>query len=245
VDPGFNDRTGIIFGYWNFESAKLVVEDECLLEQANTNDIAHAIIQKEKLDREHSIAQEMYWSLFNNSPLPMWIIDDEREGIILANDAATQVYGYTLTEYLQMNFRQLFYNRGDGTGIPRGFCNLDTRNTYEHLCKDGSVLMVRLGLASVSFNTRKADLMLAIDVTEAVERMRQIEEQNLALKEIAWIQSHVVRAPLATLLGLVNLLKYKDEMYIDESELVANIMTTADELDEVIHAILRKAHEEA
>jgi hypothetical protein len=32
--------------------------------------------------------------------------------------------------------------------------------------------------------------------------VRAIEEQNLKLREITWIQSHVVRAPLSRILGL-------------------------------------------
>jgi hypothetical protein len=34
-----------------------------------------------------------------------------------------------------------------------------------------------------------------------------IEKQNKKLKEIAWAQSHIVRAPLARMLGIVNLIK--------------------------------------
>lgn len=47
MDPGFNDRTGILFAYWDFVNYKLVVQDEALLEQANTATIAHAIASRE------------------------------------------------------------------------------------------------------------------------------------------------------------------------------------------------------
>lgn len=47
MDPGFQDRTGILFGYWDFLSARLVIEDEALLHRANTQDIAQAITEKE------------------------------------------------------------------------------------------------------------------------------------------------------------------------------------------------------
>ena len=48
MDPGFQDRTGILFGYWDFLGARLVIQDEILLHRANTQDIAQAIHEKEE-----------------------------------------------------------------------------------------------------------------------------------------------------------------------------------------------------
>jgi hypothetical protein len=47
MDPGFNDRTGILFAYWDFRNARLVIQDEALLDQANTQAIAATIAAKE------------------------------------------------------------------------------------------------------------------------------------------------------------------------------------------------------
>jgi hypothetical protein len=48
LDPGFKDRTGILFAYWDFANYRLVVQDECLLDQANTQTIAAAVQVKER-----------------------------------------------------------------------------------------------------------------------------------------------------------------------------------------------------
>ncbi len=48
LDPGFKDRTGILFAYWDFANYKLIIQDECLLDQANTQAIALSVVQKEK-----------------------------------------------------------------------------------------------------------------------------------------------------------------------------------------------------
>lgn len=48
MDPGFQDRTGILFAHWDFLNARLVIEDEVLLHRANTQDIAVSIENKEK-----------------------------------------------------------------------------------------------------------------------------------------------------------------------------------------------------
>lgn len=40
------------------------------------------------------------------------------------------------------------------------------------------------------------------DITDTPSKIQTIENQNNPLREIAWIRSHVVRAPLARLMGL-------------------------------------------
>jgi hypothetical protein len=48
MDPGFKDRTGALFAYWDFRESKLVIEDEALLHHATTNEIGDAIVKKEQ-----------------------------------------------------------------------------------------------------------------------------------------------------------------------------------------------------
>lgn len=47
IDPGFKDRTGILYGYWDFTAGKFIVQDESLLSHANTSDIAEALQDRE------------------------------------------------------------------------------------------------------------------------------------------------------------------------------------------------------
>ncbi|QKJ29006.1 PAS domain-containing protein [Mucilaginibacter mali] len=61
------------------------------------------------------------------------------------------------------------------------------------------------------------------------------------LWDIAWMQSHLVRAPLARLMGLVGLMKEEHQTGNDiEAELLDYIMTTAQELDKVVTDISNK-----
>lgn len=77
------------------------------------------------------------------------------------------------------------------------------------------------------------------DLTEQVLRMKMIEDQNKALREIAFMQSHHVRAPLARIMALSELF----EMYpaeIEELQIISNIKYAATELDAVIRAVVDK-----
>ncbi len=46
-DFGFKDMTFVVFGYWHFELAKLVIEDELVFTATGSDTIAHAIMEKE------------------------------------------------------------------------------------------------------------------------------------------------------------------------------------------------------
>ncbi|MGO4919353.1 PAS domain S-box protein [Maribacter spongiicola] len=78
------------------------------------------------------------------------------------------------------------------------------------------------------------------DVTIKVQHLKAIEEQNAQLKKIAWTQSHIVRAPVARLMGLVDLLRDdKEKLSYEEKERILNyIITSADEIDYVIKDIV-------
>jgi signal transduction histidine kinase len=80
---------------------------------------------------------------------------------------------------------------------------------------------------------------------KAEENLKQayaaIEDQNTKLKEIAWIQSHEVRAPLSRIMGLINLLKKEDVESLTSNEILNLISRSAHELDGLIRAIVRKS----
>lgn len=47
ADLGYTDNTGILFGYWDFYNAYLVIEDEAMFNKPNTQIISNIINQKE------------------------------------------------------------------------------------------------------------------------------------------------------------------------------------------------------
>ena len=77
------------------------------------------------------------------------------------------------------------------------------------------------------------------DITERKESELKITAQNEALKEIAWQQSHEVRGRVASILGLVDLMRAEqaDKLPYDEQYL-AYLSQAACELDQVIRKIV-------
>ncbi len=80
-----------------------------------------------------------------------------------------------------------------------------------------------------------------LDMTEVVERNIKIENQNKTFSEIAWIQSHKVRGPLTSLMGLVNMLKMPPLDDTTKENLIELLGEAANELDKIIHEIVEKS----
>lgn len=79
------------------------------------------------------------------------------------------------------------------------------------------------------------------DITDRNRRIKAIQSQNEKLKQIAWTQSHVVRAPLARLMGLVMEVQREGLSEEEKNELMDHILNSSEELDEIIRDIVENS----
>jgi len=189
-------------------------------------------------------SEKRYNELFHLSPLPMWVFDWETLRFLDVNNAAIQHYGYSFDEFLSMNIKDIrppeeidklneSLAKNNNQAIYRGIFN--------HKKKNGEIIKVDIRSSIVDFKGKSAKVIIASDVTERLKYIHTIEEQNEKFREIAWIQSHIVRAPLARIMGFLPLIKGK---LIEEHELekvLEYISLSAHELDEIIRDISSKA----
>ena len=78
------------------------------------------------------------------------------------------------------------------------------------------------------------------DITYQKNYMDKIEAQNKKLKDIAWIQSHQMRAKVATILGLGQLINPDDTNDPINKFVIDNLINTSEELDVIIREINEK-----
>lgn len=76
---------------------------------------------------------------------------------------------------------------------------------------------------------------------ELEKNIAAVELQNKALREISWIQSHVVRAPLARMMGAISLLEIKDDAGVTQEEIMDIVITSANEIDKTVREISAKS----
>ncbi|MEJ6979050.1 PAS domain-containing protein [Pedobacter sp. P351] len=80
------------------------------------------------------------------------------------------------------------------------------------------------------------------DVTERSGYIKTIEDQNKKLREIAFMQSHMVREPLARLMGLITLIQDPSIPNSDNGELLSHLLVSAHELDKIIRVVSDKTY---
>ncbi|MFN3316944.1 MAG: histidine kinase dimerization/phospho-acceptor domain-containing protein, partial [Raineya sp.] len=68
-----------------------------------------------------------------------------------------------------------------------------------------------------------------------------VENQNKVLEDIAFIQSHEVRRPVANILGLISLLD-KNNLSEEQAQIIEYLEKSTQDLDEIIHKILHKTY---
>jgi DNA-binding NtrC family response regulator len=81
-----------------------------------------------------------------------------------------------------------------------------------------------------------------------IKKERIIAEQKLKLQneklfEIAFLQSHQVRGPIANVLGLINLFNHQNPNDPMNTEVIRRLQTTTEAFDKVIRQIIQKTHE--
>lgn len=116
-----------------------------------------------------------------------------------------------------------------------------SRTEYRFRCADGSYKSV-LDRSFILFDELENPVRIIgsiQDITEQVKHETAMHEQNTRLREISWIQSHEVRAPLARIMGLVKLLDGA-AVSPDFKELLKHLSDSSEELDNVISNILKK-----
>lgn len=78
------------------------------------------------------------------------------------------------------------------------------------------------------------------DISEKKLAEKKIRITNLRLKEIAWHQSHSVRAPVARLMAIIDLIKHGNLSIDEKEEFFKDIINSTEEIDAIIRNISEK-----
>ena len=204
--------------------------------------------QLKKHLKEVAQSEQKYSDLFHLSPQPMWVYDLETFRFLDVNTAAITHYGYTREEFLSMSLMDIQPPEGMArlrAAVERARQNdkLFSKGEFVHRKKNGEIIKVDRRSNVIQFHGRKAELVLLHDTTEKQYHIEAIEAQNKKLQEIAWMQSHMVRAPLARILGLIDLIQNGPAADVDQDRLLSEIYNSATELDDILGNITEKAEQ--
>jgi PAS domain S-box-containing protein len=195
-------------------------------------------------------SEEEYRQLFESNPNPLWIYNEELR-FVKINNAAIEKYGYSRRKFLKMTINDI--TSAVDNEIFNDYINehqeeLRLGGIREHVKITGGTFMVSIVSYPVLFNDQRCNLVMATDITELIEKERKladayqkIKTSNEVLIQIAWSNSHELRKPLCSILGLVSLLKEASDQERDEFLRLLEISST--ELDEVLRQNNKKVDE--
>lgn len=86
-------------------------------------------------------------------------------------------------------------------------------------------------------------ICIQMDITERLAFIRQLQENNDTLHEIARINSHEIRKPVASILGIMAMLDLDNNDAVLNNRLLAMLRECSTELDATLHKIQDKLHE--
>lgn len=173
--------------------------------------------------------------------------DDQQRKIVYVNEAFTHITGFEQEEVINMNTDLLWgFNY-------RQTSHIELLNTFEqnspfevelvNYKKNGETYWSSKSVSPVKDGTGHITHWISIerDITQLKNYVSAIEKQNIQLKEIAWTQAHVVRTPVARIMGLADLLSDQLDDQAENAELVKLITVSTHELDRVIREIIQKS----
>jgi PAS domain S-box-containing protein len=186
-----------------------------------------------------------YENLFNFNPQPVWLLDSKSLKIFNANIAAQKKYGFSLDDFSKMSFTQLHPKEDEQLIKQRLVSKEDQfdRNHFTHLLRDGKEIKVEIYFREIKSNLNNTLIVQTNDISETLKHINTIEIQNSKLRTIAWTQSHVVRAPLARILGLVNLIEMKKDNFDELQFCLKLLRTSSNEMDVIIKKIVEQTND--
>ncbi len=145
------------------------------------------ITQRKLMEEEIRQSEERYRSLFDGTPLPVWVYDRETLEFLMVNDAAINHYGYAREEFAAMTIADLrppehLSKFLDSVAAP--LPPVLKSGNWRHRKKDGRIIDVELTAHEVSFSGRAARLVVANDITELKRALEALRSTNQTLETL-------------------------------------------------------------
>lgn len=164
-----------------FDSARLVAQ-------------ASRLIERSKLEDALKESEERYRLLFDRTPQPIWVYDEETLSFLAVNEAAVLTYGYSQQEFRSMKISDIRPDEDVPALLIKTTAGIDgpiLTSPWRHKKKDGSVIYVEVTSHPLVFDKKNARLVIATDVTDRKlldEEQRQLHA-SIQQSAIEWRQT--------------------------------------------------------
>lgn len=141
-----------------------------------------------KAEEELRSSEQKYKLLFENSPLPLWMIAKDDMTIIAVNNAAARLYGYTRDELINKSIAMVRPQEDRERGMVRAdegaLIDVTDLGIIRLQKKDGTPMYVNAIANDIVFEGREVRLSFTNDVTEKLEAEESLRKSEANLKTI-------------------------------------------------------------
>ena len=205
------------------------------------------ITERKKAQQEIIESEKKFKSVLQSAKDSI-VLANKKGEIIFWNHFAEKIFGYKENEVLGKPLSLIMPERPNVSHLQKFSDHVSTDQILvkdkiielSGLKKNGDEFPIELSLSHWSNENEKFYCGIIRDITE---RKNAEEEQSAYIKklsEIAFLQSHQVRSPIASLLGLINLFNFDKPSDPINSEVLSRVEIVAKKLDEVIQEIVKK-----
>lgn len=125
--------------------------------------------------------------LFNNSPLPCFIVETHSFKIKAANESAVNFYGYDLVEFNELHFNALNVEESRNKFLHKFRDKLKphiTKEIFHQRKKNGEVVNVELHSAQIIINKQPYFQILVVDITDKISKQNHLSADITQRKKI-------------------------------------------------------------
>ncbi|MGM0634449.1 MAG: PAS domain S-box protein [Bacteroidota bacterium] len=167
------------------------------------------------------------------APHPIMIIDKQGK-ICLVNKEVENVFGYTTQECQQLGVADFIQE-----DLPQANNVAAETNKMLVQSKTGTKIPVEISFNSFTDKQEEFKILIFKDLRKNKHYEATILSQSKKLKEIAWLQSHLVRQPVSNVLGLIQVVEESNSLP-DKLEAIEMLKQCTQQLDEMIQTIVAK-----
>jgi len=141
------------------------------------------------LTRNLAERERNYRAIFDASPVPMWVFDQDTLGFIEVNEAALNQYGYSRQEFLALNVTHLGASDDVATFMQFNQSQRHQPGTlragiWRHRRKDGSVMDVEIVSCVIQIGGQEHRLVTASDISVRLRAESVLRQSEAALRQV-------------------------------------------------------------
>jgi len=153
--------------------------------------IENAFKLKEEKDKNKRAEEALkkseakYRTLFTQIADPIFIFDKETHRFLDCNQAALDMYGYTLKELYNMTPLQL-HPTEERSKVKNNINTEDdtSPNCYTHITKGGEAIQVEIHSAPINYEGKEAWISIVRDISERKQMAKKLEESEIRFREL-------------------------------------------------------------